>query len=181
MSDDPTPEVPGPPPAAPPYQEPPAQFGYPPAPPVPAGQAPYAQPGLPTFVVPPGVILAPVGRRIGAYFLSILLFIVTLGIGWIIWGLILWPKGQSPAFKVLKLHVVPKEGGTPVGFGKMALRNIVGGIAEGILGWVTSLISFVLFAVRPLHQPFTDLIAGTTVAYDPTGVYDQLRAGKQIP
>jgi len=127
------------------------------------------------FVVPPAVTLAPVGRRIGAYFLSILLFIVTLGIGWIIWGLILWPRGQSPAFKVLKLHVVPKEGGTPVGFWRMALRNIVGGFVQGILTWITMLISFVLFVVRPLHQPITDLIAGTTVAYDPTGVYDRMR------
>ncbi len=146
-------------------------------PPAPYG-APPVSPALAALQLPPGVTLAPVGRRIGAYFLSFLLFIVTLGIGWVIWGLILWPRGQSPAFQVLKLHVVPKEGGTPVGFGKMALRDIVGGIAQGILSWITLLISFILFLTRDLHQPFTDLIAGTTVVHDPTGVYDQMRTGQ---
>lgn len=163
-------------PAAPP--------GYPSGPTGPPGAFPpmaappaYAYPaGPPGLQVPAGVVLAPVGRRIGAYFLSLLLFIVTLGIGWIIWGLILWPQGQSPAFRVLKLYVVPKEGGTPVGFGKMALRDIVGGIAQGIVGWITLLVSFILFLARDLHQPFTDLIAGTTVVHDPTGVYDGMRA-----
>jgi uncharacterized RDD family membrane protein YckC len=187
-TDDATPDAPGTPYAVPPEPPPIAQPGYPPpgspppgappyAPPAPYG-APPVSPALAALQLPPGVTLAPVGRRIGAYFLSFLLFIVTLGIGWIIWGLILWPRGQSPAFKVLKLHVVPKEGGTPVGFGTMALRNIVGGIVQGILGWITALISFILFLTRDLHQPFTDLIAGTTVVHDPTDVYDQTRAGQ---
>jgi uncharacterized RDD family membrane protein YckC len=177
----PTPEQPPtpPPPSAPPPPNAPPPGAPPYAPPAPYG-APPVSPALAALQLPPGVTLAPVGRRIGAYFLSFLLFIVTLGIGWVIWGLILWPRGQSPAFQVLKLHVVPKEGGTPVGFGKMALRDIVGGIAQGILSWITLLISFILFLTRDLHQPFTDLIAGTTVVHDPTGVYDQMRA-EQAP
>lgn len=162
------------PPGAPPYAAPPPAY-----PVGPEGQALYEPPpGPPGLQLPPGVVLAPVGRRIGAYFLSLLLFIVTLGIGWIIWGAILWPKGQSPAFKVLGLHVVPKEGGPPVGFWKMALRNIVGGIVQGILSWITLLVSFILFLTRDLHQPLTDLIAGTTVVHDPTGVYEQMRTGQ---
>lgn len=169
----PPPSAPPPPNAPPPSAPPPGAPPY--APPAPYG-APPVSAELAGLQLPPGVTLAPVGRRIGAYFLSFLLFIVLLGIGWFIWGAFLWRKGQSPAFRVLKLHVVPKEGGTPVGFGKMALRDIVGGIAQSILSWITLLISFILFLTRDLHQPFTDLIAGTTVVHDPTGVYDQMQA-----
>lgn len=177
-TDDPIEEPPGAPTTPP--------FAPPVAPPVaPPYQAPtydqsglVPQPDLPNFLLPPGVVLAPVGRRIGAYFLAIPLFIVTLGIGYIIWGLILWRQGTSPAFKVLKMWVVPQTGGTPVGFGRMALRNIVGGIVQGILSWITELISFILFLVRPLHQPLTDLVASTTVVHDPTGVYQQIKAGQ---
>ncbi len=146
--------------------------------PVPPGFFP--QPGLPPdFLLPAGVTLAPVGRRIGAYFLSFLLFIVTLGIGWIIWGLFLWPRGQSPAFKVLRLHVVPRTGGTPVGFGRMVLRNVVGGFVQGLLGIISALVSFILFLTGRLHQPLTDLIASTTVVHDPGDLYDGMRRAGQ--
>ena len=37
--------------------------------------------------------------RLGAYLLEQLLFLVTLGIGWIIWALTLGGKGQTPAKK----------------------------------------------------------------------------------
>jgi hypothetical protein len=48
------------------------------------------------LILPNGTTLAPVGRRIGAFFLGWLLSIVTLGIGYIIWGAISWSKGQTP-------------------------------------------------------------------------------------
>ncbi|MGH9100133.1 MAG: hypothetical protein ACRDV8_07885, partial [Acidimicrobiales bacterium] len=90
------PRYPEPPPNAPPYQPPPYPPGgsppYQPPPYPPGGSPPggwaYAPPpirGVPSL--PPGVTLAPAGRRIGAYFLGLLLLIVTLVIGYVIWGL----------------------------------------------------------------------------------------------
>ena len=74
------------------------------------------------------------GRRIGAFFLAIPLIIVTLVIGYLIWGLVSWGKGTSPALRTLKMKVVNAETGQVVGWGTMALRNILGsGIVEGIL------------------------------------------------
>lgn len=49
--------------------------------------------------------MASHGRRIGAYFLSVPLAIVTLGIGYIIWGLMIWGNGQTPALQVLGMRV----------------------------------------------------------------------------
>ncbi|HKC26892.1 MAG TPA: hypothetical protein VKB75_02665, partial [Jatrophihabitans sp.] len=102
----------GPPPGAPPpgapYGPPPGASygGYPAAPAAPQGLAQYG-PGGTIFdpasglYLPPGTELASVGRRIGAFFLAIPLVIVTLGIGYLIWGLVLWSKGTSPALRVL--------------------------------------------------------------------------------
>ncbi|HTX62392.1 MAG TPA: RDD family protein [Acidimicrobiales bacterium] len=160
----------GPPPPAPPYGSS-APTNYPP--PLPGYDMPPPIPGVPPL--PPGVTLAPIGRRIGAYFLSILLFIVTLVIGYVIWGLILWRRGTSPAFSVLKMRCVKASSGAPATFGTMALREIVGRILEGILGWITELVSLVFFLARADRRCLHDLIGGTVVVYDPEGRLDSTR------
>src|SRR3954462_7903867 len=141
------------------------QGGYQSAPP--AGYGGYGPPGL---NLPPGVELASVGRRIGAYFLAIPLLIVTLVIGYLIWGLVSWGKGTSPALKVLKCKVVDVNTGQVVGFGTMALRDILGRIVDGILSIITGLISFIMFVSGEKHQLLHDKVASTTVVYDPNGV-----------
>jgi uncharacterized RDD family membrane protein YckC len=141
------------------------QGGYPSAPP--AGYGGYGTPGL---NLPPGVELASVGRRIGAYFLAIPLLVVTLVIGYLIWGLISWGKGTSPALKVLKMKVVDVNTGQVVGFGTMALRDILGRIVDGILSFITGLISFIMFVSGDKHQSLHDKVSSTTVVYDPNNV-----------
>lgn len=157
------------PPAAPPYAS-----GTPPTYPPMAGGYDMPPPiqGVPPL--PPGVTLAPVGRRIGAYFLSILLAIVTLGIGYVIWGLIVWRRGTTPALSVLKMRCVKTDTGAKATFGTMALREIVGRILEGILSWITELVSLILFLSRDDHRCIHDLVAGTVVVYDPEGRLDAI-------
>lgn len=161
--------------------------GIPQAPPVPAGygygippqmavpQGMYFEPNS-GLLLPEGVQLAGVGRRIGAYFLSIVLSIVTLGIGYLIWGLIAWGKGTSPAFQVLGMRCWKPADNRVAGWGTMALRDIVGGIAQGILSFVSLIASFVLFLSGKRHQSIPDLVASTVVVYDPNKVLD---AGQQ--
>ncbi len=158
---------PGPPQAAPPYAwSPPTSYPTP----MPGYDAPPPVRGVPAL--PPGVTLAPVGRRIGAYFLSIVLVIATLVIGYIIWGLILWQRGTTPALSVLKMRCVKADTGARATFGTMALREIVGRILEGILSWITELVSLILFLTRDDHKALHDLVAATVVVYDPGGVLD---------
>lgn len=133
----------------------------PPPPPPPA----YAT--ATSVALPPGVELASHGRRIGAYFLSIPLAIVTLGIGYVIWGLIVWGKGTSPALQVLGMRVYKQHDQRVATFGTMALRNLVGGIVQGILGVITQLISFVLFLSDDRRRTIPDRIASTLVVHDP--------------
>lgn len=171
-----------PPPSSLPPDSPAPQAGtLPPAPPVPAGYG-YGQPGgmvappgmyfdqASGLMLPQGVELASSGRRIGAYFLAIPLAIVTLGIGYVIWGLIVWANGQTPALQVLGMRCWRPEEGRIAGFWWMALREIVGRIAEGILSFITLLISLILMLTRPDRRCLHDLIAGTVVLYDPNKV-----------
>lgn len=119
------------------------------------------------MTLPNGVQLASHGRRIGAYFLAIPLAIVTLGIGYLIWGLVVWGKGTSPALQLLGMRVYRPQERQVATFGTMALRNIVGGIAQGILSIITLLVSFILFLARPDRRTLPDLIASTVVLHDP--------------
>lgn len=161
-------------------QDAPGYQGIPQAPPVPDAygygtmvtpQGMYHDPksGL---MLPEGVQLAGVGRRIGAYFLSLVLGVVTLGIGYIIWGLIAWGKGRSPALQVLGMRCWKPGNGRTASWGTMALRDIVGSIAQGLLSVITLIASFVLFLCGKEHKSIPDLVAGTVVVYDPNKVLD---------
>lgn len=162
------PPPPGPPPSAPP---PAAGYGYgytsPNPAAVPAGMYFDQVSGL---VLPQGVELASVGRRIGVYFLSIPLFIVTLGIGYVIWGLIIWGRGQTPALQVLGMRCWMPVSGRVAAFWNMALREIIGRLVDGILSFITELISFILMLTRRDRQCLHDLVAGTVVLRDPNNV-----------
>lgn len=147
-----------------------------------AGSQPWQPPGPPgappgtyfdpasQLALPEGTQLASVGRRIGAYFLAIPLSIVTLGIGYVIWGLIVWGRGQTPTYQVLKMRCWRPETAEVPGWWRMALREIVGRIVEGILGFITGLVSLILFLATREHRSLHDMIAGTVVVHDPSDV-----------
>jgi uncharacterized RDD family membrane protein YckC len=116
------------------------------------------------------VVLASVGRRVGAYFLAIPLSIVTLGIGYVIWGLIVWGKGTTPALQVLGMKVWVPEQNAKAGFGRMALREIIGRFVEGVLSLITEIISLVMFLSDKQRRSLHYRIASTTVVHDPNKI-----------
>ena len=149
--------------AAPPV---PAGYGYGqyPAAAVPQGMYVDQESGL---LLPEGTELASVGRRIGAWFLAFPLWIVTLGIGYIIWGLIAWGNGQTPALQVLGMRCWRPETNRVAGFWYMALREIPGRMIDGILSFITLITSFVLMVAGRERKALHDWIAGTVVLHDP--------------
>ena len=160
------------------YGQAPPPPGFTAAPPVPAGygygQVPAAAVPQGMYVdqmsgllLPEGTELASVGRRIGAYFLAIPLIIVTLGIGYIIWGLIAWGNGQTPALQVLGMRCWRPETNRVAGFWYMALREIPGRIIDGLLSFITLITSFVLMVTGRERKALHDWIAGTVVLHDP--------------
>jgi uncharacterized RDD family membrane protein YckC len=132
--------------------------------PVPAGMYLDQESGL---MLPQGTQLANPGRRIGAFFLAIPLIIVTLGVGYVVWGLIVWGNGQTPTLQVLGMRCFRPETNRVAGFWWMALRETIGRLADSILGIFTEATSFILMLVRHDRKTIHDLVAGTVVLRDP--------------
>lgn len=164
---------PAPPPAPAAYGAPyGAPYGaYDAGPLVPAGRppAPYWTPEA-QLGLPEGVVLAPVGRRIGAAFLAVPLAFVTLGIGYLIWGAIVWGKGTSPALQVLGMRAWKEDRRGGADWSDMAMRNIVDWLVRAVTCGIASVVSFVLFLVdEPRHRSLADRIGGTVIVHDPHG------------
>ncbi|MDE2932267.1 MAG: RDD family protein [Chloroflexota bacterium] len=64
----------------------------------------------------PGPQLASQGRRLAGAVLDVGIFLLTLGIGWVIWYLIAVRRGQSPAKRLLGMRVI-REDGAPATLG----------------------------------------------------------------
>lgn len=135
--------------------------------PVPQGMYVDQDSGL---LLPEGTTLAGHGRRIGAFFLAIPLWIVTLGIGYIIWGIIAWTQGTTPALQVLGMRCWRPEDRRVPGFWWMVLREVIGRFCDGILNIVTELVSFIMFLVGRERKALHDYVAGTVVLHDPNKV-----------
>jgi uncharacterized RDD family membrane protein YckC len=117
------------------------------------------------LLLPQGVQLASRGRIAAVWFLGLLLFIVTAGIGYIIWSQFTWGEGRSPAQRMLGLRIWLREPGQVAGRKQMALRQILGFLLNGELlagVWIC------LFSTN--LRSVGDFFAGTTIVHDPDGV-----------
>jgi uncharacterized RDD family membrane protein YckC len=170
-------------PGAPDYQpQPPTVPGYPQGglPPAPAVAVPGM--GMPVpmgmyydeasgLTLPNGTELASHGRRIGAYFLAALLWIVTLFIGYAIWGLITWSDGRTPVQQVLGMRCWKPQEMANATWGTMFLRGVCQWILDGIA--LGGLISFVMFLVGRDRRTLYDHISTVVVLHDPNKVLEQ--------
>ena len=137
-------------------------YGQSDAPPVPPGM--YFDPGS-GVVLPEGVQLASRGRLAAAFCLAIALFAVTLGVGYIIWGVVSWGQGRTPAQRLLRLRCWRPETRRVAGREEMAVRQVLGLAFAGQL-----LIGVWLVLFTRAHMSLGDFLAGTVVVYDPDGV-----------
>jgi len=64
-------------------------------------------------------------HRLGGKAVEAGLNFVTLGIGWLIWNLIVWTDGRTPGHQVLKMRIYSTDTGKPASWGHMALRQFV--------------------------------------------------------
>jgi uncharacterized RDD family membrane protein YckC len=121
--------------------------------------------------LPNGIVLSSVGRRFGGYLLDGVLVVVTLVIGWIIWTLIVWAQGQTPAKQLLGMRVVRLDQRTYAGWGRMFLRDFVGKLIVGVVGALLFGVGDVIADLWLLwdkdRQQLWDKIAGTVVVDDP--------------
>ena len=69
--------------------------------------------------------VASLGKRIEALALVPLLFIVTLGIGWLVWCVIEWTGGRTPSYRVLGLRVVRASDDRPIRLVRSLARSAI--------------------------------------------------------
>jgi uncharacterized RDD family membrane protein YckC len=132
--------------------------GIQPAPPIPD----YDIPVVKTIPVPPDR-LSSLGRRLADYLLTIVLFIVTLGIGYLIWSIVFcWKQGMTPAKKILGMQVVNSKTGQPCTWSQMAMRDVIWTIVLGIIPLGT-LIDAIMLITSGTRQRLLDRMAGTLV------------------
>ena len=106
--------------------------------------------------------LAKPGHRFASLLVDFGLYIVTCGIGWCIWSLVMWGKGQTPGKQLLKIRVYDGDTGHPARFAKMARRQfiwaniisfsfwpvqLIADASNDYFLWVTLIIYLVLIAV----------------------------------
>ena len=153
----------------------------PPPPPASPPPPPMGTPGMPSGSGVPSGPVTPVdnGLRFGCFLLEMLLTIVTCGIGWLIWSVVVWKESTTPAKKLMKLKVVDVSTGAPATMNQMVMRELVGKIAISLVGNVVTasilsnsganigailyLVSGIMIIATATRQGVWDYIAKTTV------------------
>ena len=120
------------------------------------------------------------GRRLAGYVVDTIIALVTVGFGWLIWFLLVAPRGQTPAKQLLGMYIMRADG-SRAGGGYTWVREVIvkaivfGGIFT-ILGALTAGYGQLLFVVPALwcvwdaeRQCLWDKVAATYVAYSPSG------------
>ena len=133
-------------------------------------------------------VLATPQHRLGAVAVDIGLIFATTFIGWGIWSLIVWGKGQTPGKQLLKVRVLNEPTGKPATWGQMLIRQVLIGWALaapysfaygfyvlnfnhsalfGLVACILLLIAFyvldIVWAFGPKHRRVIDYWSGTIV------------------
>jgi hypothetical protein len=124
----------------------------------------YFDPASGLFL-PQGVRLASRERVAAAWFLGLLLFSVTLGIGYVAWSLFVWGQGRSPAQRILSLRCWLPEPRRVAGRKQTALRQIIGFCLNGEL-----LFGLFIWLTSKDLRSVGDVFADTVILHDPDGV-----------
>lgn len=114
--------------------------------------------------MPTGARLSSIGKRFGAYLLDAVLIVVTLGVGWAVWSLVVWKDGYTPAKQLMRMRAVRLDTGTTASWAQMFLREFVG---KGIVGAVVIPITLGILLFMLLwdgkRQQVWDKVAGTVI------------------
>jgi hypothetical protein len=133
----------------------------------------------------PGEVVTYSRRFFGDLLLENVLFVITLGVGWIIWFVVVAPNGQTPAKKLLHVRIHDYGSGRIAPWWQVWLRELGGkqllpavlGIAavwltgSAVAGSVSQTYAFiaaiaVLTSADVSRRAIWDYLSGTTVRYE---------------
>ncbi len=100
-------------------------------------------------------------RRMFASILDVILFFLTLIIGYIIWWLIVLGRGQTPGKQLLGIRAVKRDGDRS-GWGNTFIREVVKAVAHSfVIGFFADVI--LLLMDDDEHRSLSDRVANTVV------------------
>ena len=119
-------------------------------------------------------------RRLGGYVVDSIVFVLSFGIGWLVWLLLVAPRGQSPGKQLLGMYIIRNDG-TRAGGAYTWVRELIielllfGGVFA-VLGAMTGGAGQVLWVIPALwcvwdaeRQCLWDKVASTYIAHSPEG------------
>jgi uncharacterized RDD family membrane protein YckC len=115
------------------------------------------------LILPQSLGIASRARVAASLMVALLLFSVTLGIGYIAWSLFEWGQGRTPAQRILGLRCWLPKACQVADRDDMAVRQVLGLFFCGGLIWGV----FVWLASSNLRSA-GDLLAATVVLHDPS-------------
>lgn len=119
--------------------------------------------------LPLGVTLSSPLRRLAAYLAEALLIVVTLFVGWLLWALVAFRRGETPGKQLLGMKAVKLEAGRRAGWGTMFLRELVAKPVIGFLAVFTFGLLYCWLLWDERNQELWDKAVGTIVVDDPHG------------
>jgi uncharacterized RDD family membrane protein YckC len=111
------------------------------------------------------VVLSSSGRRLGGFLLGGLLRLVTALIGYVIWALIVFKRGQDPEKQLLHMRAVKLSTAARATWGTMLLRDGSKLVIVVVSAFALYIPLLWLIWDRKRQQPW-DKIAGTIVVDD---------------
>ena len=116
--------------------------------------------------LPIGVHLSSPSRRFLGHVLELGLMIVTLVVGWIVWSLVAYGRGQTPAKQLLNMRVVKVETLERASFARLLAREWLAKPVLGLAGGLTAGIAYVWMVWDKRNQELWDKAVGTIVVDD---------------
>ena len=93
--------------------------------------------------------LAPIPQRFGGSLLGILLRSVTFQLGYLVWSIVLWQKGETPNKQILKMKIISSVTYKPITAKHLALRQL--GIPFAYLGALLAVVGIsILLNLGPM-------------------------------
>lgn len=116
--------------------------------------------------LPVGVHLSSPGRRLGAHLLEGVLFVFTLGIGYLVWTLISFARGQTPAKQLLGMRTVSVRSARTASWGTMFVREFIAKTVIWFASWFTLGLVNLWLVWDKSNQELWDKMVGTIVVDD---------------
>ena len=132
-----------------------------------------------SFYPPAQLQTASPGRRLGGYVLDTLVALVTFGIGWLTWFLIVAQRGQTPGKQMLGMYIMREDGSRAGGWYTLVREILVKAlflVVIAVISGATNGVGILLWLPAALwctwdreRQCLWDKIPRTYIAHSPGG------------